>query len=159
MRELSILAKYPFLQDARQYIKDNGPSVGELLHDLPYERARLIGIDRLENAMKNRDVGERSLATDSDCIMEILSYPLARMVAVCIGDNFFRKRYALSEAFHAYTHLVNEPTPFLLSVAKELHVNVQQPPDEPTIKIFLPISARAASVFCDVVDLPIPPLP
>jgi len=136
MRELSTLAKYPFLQDTRQYIKDNGPTVEELLHGLPYERARIIGIERLENALKNRDVGERSLAADSDCIMEILSYPLARMVAVCIGDNYFKKRYSLGEAYHAYKHLVNEPTSFLLSVAKELHIDAQQPPDQPAIKIF-----------------------
>jgi DNA primase large subunit len=136
MRELSTLAKYPFLFDTRQYIKDNGPTVGELLHDLPYERARIISIERLDNALKSRDVGERSLATDSDCIMEILSYPLARMVAVCIGDNFFKKRYALGEAYHAYKNLINEPTSFLLSVAKELHINAQQPPDQPALKIF-----------------------
>jgi DNA primase large subunit len=136
MRELSTLAKYPFLHETRQYIKENGPSVDELLHDLPYERARIIGIERLDNALKNRDVGQRSLATDSDCIMEILSYPLARMVAVCIGDTFFKKRYALGEAYHVYKHLLNEPISFLLSVAKELHINVHQRPDEPTIKIF-----------------------
>jgi len=136
MRELSLLAKYPFLQDTRQYIKDNGPTVVELLRDLPYERARMIGIERLDNALKNSDVGERSLANDSDCIMEILSYPLARMVAVCIGDTYFKKRYALGEAFHAYNSLVNEPTSFLLSVARELNINAQQLPDQPTISIF-----------------------
>jgi DNA primase large subunit len=136
MRELSILAKYPFLQDTRQYIKNNGPMVTELLHDLPYERARMIGVERLDNALKQRDVGERSLATDSDCIMEILSYPIARMVAVCIGDTYFKKRYALGEASHAYKQFVNEPTTFLLSIAQELHINAQQPSDEPNITIF-----------------------
>jgi len=136
MRELSTLARYPFLLDTRQFIKDNGPSVHELLYDVMYERARTIGIERLENALKNRDVGERSLASDSDCIMEILSYPIARMVAVCIDDSYFKKRYALGEASHAYKHLLNEPTSFLLSVAKELHINAQQPPDKPTITIF-----------------------
>lgn len=136
MRELSVLAKYPFLQDTRQYIKDNGPSVSELLHDLPYERARIIGIERLDNAFKNRDVGERSLASESDCIMEILSYPLARMVAVCIGDSYFKKRYALGEAYHVYKNLLDEPISFLLSVAKELNINVQHHSEENTTKIF-----------------------
>jgi DNA primase large subunit len=136
MRELSTLAKYPFLQETRQYIKENGPSVGELLRDLPFERARSIGIERLDNAFNHSDVGERSLATDSDCIMEILSYPLARMITVCIGDPYFKKRYALGEAFHVYKNLLNEPATFLLSVAKELHINAQQPPDQPFIKIF-----------------------
>jgi DNA primase large subunit len=136
MRELTTLAKYPFLQDTRQFIKENGPSIHELLHDAPYERARIISIERLDNALKNRDVGRRSLANESDCIMEILSYPLARMVAVCIGDSFFKKRYALGEAFHVYRYLLNESTSFLLSVAKELQINVQHNPESNSIKIY-----------------------
>jgi DNA primase large subunit len=136
MRELITLAKYPFLHDTRQYIKENGPSVDELLHDRPYERARIIGIERLDNAFKNRDVGDRSLAGDSDCVMEILSYPLARMVAVCIGDSYFKKRYALGEAYHVYKYLLNEPTSFLLTVAQELNVTAQYSLDKNMIKIF-----------------------
>lgn len=136
MRELTTLAKYPFLQDTRQFIKENGPSVDELLHDPPYERARIIGIERLENALKHRDVGSRSLASESDCIMEILSYPLARMVAVCIADSYFKKRYALGEASHMYKQLLNESTSFLLSVAKELDVTVKYSAEKNTIKIF-----------------------
>jgi DNA primase large subunit len=136
MRELATLAKYPFLHDTKQFIKENGPSVDELLHALPFERARLISIERLDNAFKNRDVGERSLASESDCIMEILSYPLARMVAVCIGDSYFKKRYALGEAYHMYKHLLNESTSFLLTVAKELDVTVEYNAEINTIKIF-----------------------
>ena len=136
MRELTTLAKYPFLQDTRQFIKENGPSVDELLHDPPYERARIISIERLDNALKNSDVGQRSLASESDCIMEILSYPLARMVAVCIGDPYFKKRYALGEASHMYKQLLNESTTFLLSVAQELDVTVRYNTEKNTIKIF-----------------------
>jgi DNA primase large subunit len=136
MRELSTLAKYPFLNETKQYIKQNGPSVDELLHDLPYERARTICIERLENALKNRDVGDRSLANDSDRIMEILSYPLARMVAVCIGDSYFKKRYALGEAYHMYKQLLNESTSFLLTVADELNLTVQYNSETNVIKIF-----------------------
>ncbi len=136
MRELTILAKYPFLSDTRQFIKENGPSVDDLLHAPPYERARIIGIERLDNAFKNRDVGARSLASESDCIMEIFSYPLARMVAVCIGDPYFKKRYALGEAYHMYKHLLNESTSFLLAVAKELSVTVHHDTEKNTIKIY-----------------------
>lgn len=125
MREISTLAKYSFLNDARIYIKDNGPSVEELLEDVLYERARIIGIERLDNALKNRDIGNRSLATESDCIMEILSYPIARMITVCVGDIYFKRRYALGEAYHVYKNLLNEPNSFLLEVAKELQINIE----------------------------------
>ena len=125
MTDLSILAKYPFLNDSKTYIKDNAPSVEELLEDSLYERARAIGVERLDEAFKNRDVGNRSLATESDCIMELLSYPIARMLAVCIADTYFKRRYALGEASHAYKNLLNEPTSFLLSISKEFDLDVK----------------------------------
>jgi DNA primase large subunit len=136
MRELSVLAKYPFLKDTKTYIKEYGPSVNELLEDILYERARLIGIERLDNALKKRNVENRSLATETDCIMEILSYPLARMVAVCVGDTYFKRRYALGEASHAYRNLLNEPISFLLEISKELHLNVERVGETNKIKIF-----------------------
>jgi len=124
MVELSTLARYPFLNAAKAYVKDNALSVDELLDDPLYDRARAIGVERLDNAFKNRDVGNRSLATESDCIMELLSYPIARMVAVCIEDIYFKRRYALGEAVHVYRNLVNEAIPFLLAIAKEFNLNV-----------------------------------
>jgi hypothetical protein len=89
MAELSLISKYPFLNDSKKYILDNNLSIKEILDDPLYDRARLIGIERLDNAFKNRDVGNRSLVSDSDQIMELLSYPIARMVAVCIEDVYF----------------------------------------------------------------------
>ena len=125
MVELSTLAKYPFVNESKVYVKGNAPSVEELLDDPLYERARLIGVERLDNAFKNRDVGNRSLATETDCVMELLSYPIARMIAVCIDDNYFKRRYALGEAIHAYRNLVNESASFLLQISKEFDLNVK----------------------------------
>ena len=136
MRELSVLAKYPFLNDTKTYIKEYGPSVKELLEDVLYERARSIGIERLDNALKKKNVDNRSLATESDCIMEILSYPLARMVTVCVGDTYFKRRYAFGEASYAYRNLLNEPISFLLDISKELHLNVEHVGESNKIKIF-----------------------
>jgi DNA primase large subunit len=129
MRELSTLARYPFLSETRDYIKDHGPAIPDLLHSLLYERARVSSIERLDNALKDSDVGERSLATEADCIMEILSYPLARMITVCINDPYFKRRYALGEAYHTYKYLLTEPTSFLASITTELGLNVHYTPE------------------------------
>ena len=93
MKDITILAKYPFLEESKKYVKENSLTVEELLDDPLYERARLIGIERLENAFDKSDVGNRSLANETDCIMELLSYPIARMIAVCIEDIYFKRRY------------------------------------------------------------------
>ncbi len=125
MTELLTLAKYPFLNDSKGYVKENSPSVEELLKDPLYERARVIGVERLDNAFKYRDVGNRSLSTESDCIRELFSYPIARMIAVCVDDTYFKRRYALGEAVHAYKNLIKEPAFFLLKISKEFNLGIQ----------------------------------
>jgi len=125
MAELPTLAKYPFLNASKTYVKDNALSVEELLDDPLYERARIIGVERLDNAFKDRNVGNRILATEYDGVMELLSYPIARMVAVCIDDIYFKRRYALGEAVHAYKNLINESISFLLDVSKEFNLRVK----------------------------------
>lgn len=135
MKDLALLAKYPFLNDAKTYIKNNGPSVNELLEDMLYERARLLGVERLHNAIYKKTIQHKSLASETDCIMEIFSYPLARMIAVCVGDPFFKKRYALGEATSAYKNFLNEPISFLLEISKEFELHVDQLDDENKIKI------------------------
>ena len=135
MVELSTLSKYPFLNSSKKYVKDNNLSVEELLDDPLYERARITGIERLDNAFKNRDTGDRVLATESDYIMELLSYPIARMIAVCIQDIYFKRRYALGEASHAYKNLINEPTSFLIDISNEFNLNVKYFEDTNKINI------------------------
>ena len=135
MVELVNLSKYPFLNASKEYVTQNNLTIEELLNDPLYERARALGIKRLDNAFEKRDVGNRSLASESDCIMELLSYPIARMVAVCINDNYFKRRYALGEAIHAYRNLIDEKTPFLLDISKEFDINVDY--DEEKYKIII----------------------
>ncbi|UCH72398.1 MAG: DNA primase large subunit PriL [Thermoplasmatales archaeon] len=135
MVELSKLAKYPFLNESKEYIKKNDISVEELLGDPLYERARIIGIERLDNSFKNKDVGNRSLATETECIMELLSYPIARMLVVCIDDTYFKRRYALGEAVNVYKNLINESTNFLINISKELKFNVKYFEDTNKISI------------------------
>jgi len=136
MLEIATLAKYPFLNDSRIYVKKNALFVEELLDDPLYERARATGIERLDNSFKYLDVGNRSLATESDCIMELLSYPIARMAVVCIDDLYFKRRYALSEAIHAYKNLINESTSFLIDISKEFKLNVKFKKDTKKLSIF-----------------------
>lgn len=136
MFDMRILAKYPFLNDAKTFVTNNKLSVNEIINDPLYERARALGIERLDNAFKNRDAGNRILLTDSDCIMELLSYPIARMITVCVSDNYFKRRYALGEAIHAYKNLLSESTDFLLDISNEFDITVKNDKEKNKIKIF-----------------------
>ena len=136
MEELQLLSKYPFLNSSKEYVKENKISVDDLLNDPIYERARLIGIERLDNAFEKKDIGSRSLVSETDHIMELLSYPIARMVAVCIDDVFFKRRYALSEAINAYKKLRYEKTSFLIKISKEFNFDIDSSEETNKIKIF-----------------------
>ena len=136
MKDLQILSRYPFLNASKKYVTENNLSIQEILNDPLYERARTRGVERLDNAFQSRDVGDRSLVTDTDCIMELLSYPISRMIAVCIEDVYFKRRYALGEAVHAYKSLINEPTSYLVDIVKEFSLNVKYFDDTNKLSIY-----------------------
>jgi DNA primase large subunit len=125
MMDLMVLSRYPFLEDAKKYVKNEGATIKELLEDPLFEPARTFALDRLQNAYERKDIGTRSLSTESDYLMELFSYPIARMITVCINDTFFTKRYALGEAVHIYKNLLKEPLVFLLSISKEFDLSIK----------------------------------
>ena len=126
MTDLKKLALYPFLSDSREFVKKLNISIEDLLTDVVYEKARVFGIERVVNAFKKRDVGDRKLVNESDFVSEILSYPIAKMISTCIRDSFMIRRYALGEARHAYRHLLNESLDFVLFVCKDLNLDVKE---------------------------------
>jgi DNA primase large subunit len=136
MQSLTRLATYPFLEDAKLYVKKEAPTIQELLRDPIYERSHAVAVERLEKAFQNKNVGVRGLTTESDCIMELFSYPIARMIACCINDVFFTRRYALGEAVHMYRNLLKESPSFLIEIAKEFNLNVQRIPEQAKFSIY-----------------------
>ncbi len=135
MQSIQILATYPFLNDAKKYIKDQELTISELLTGKLYERARAISVERVNNALTTGNVQDRQLATDTDRMMEIYSYPLARMLTTAINDPYLTRRYALAEAYHAYKHLITEPTNFIKQIATEQNIYYKKP-QENTISVF-----------------------
>ena len=136
MFDLLTLAKYPFLNDAKLYVKNEGATIKELLYDDLFEPARTIAIERINNSFKNKDVGNRGLVSESAKLMELFSYPVARMIAVCINDSFFTRRYALSEAVHMYKNLQKESLSFIMAIADELSLDIKQIEDESNLSIY-----------------------
>lgn len=119
------LANYPFLKEASEYLKENAPSLRELLHDIAYERTRILGKERVLEALEEGQIKEHSLVTDADCLAELLSYITARILVSCVNDPFLTKRYALAEAKTADARLQNEDFDFVVSTAKQMDLNVR----------------------------------
>lgn len=118
------LANYPFLSESSEYLKENGPSLSELLHDIAYERTRILGKERVLEALEGGVIKEHSLVTDADCLAELLSYVAARILVSCINDQYLIRRYALAEAKTLSSRLQNEDFDFVVNLGKELELDV-----------------------------------
>jgi len=125
MLSTQILAKYPFLKEAGVYIKEHGPPLDELLEDVAYEETRLQGKIRILEALEKGTIPERALMTDAQRLLELFSYPIARILASCIADDFLINRYALAEAVKARKRLENESLKFVFDVCAQLGLDVQ----------------------------------
>ena len=56
--------------------------------------------------------------------LEVLSYPIARMIISCINDDYLIRRYALAEAKAVYESLKTEPSDILLTMGQEFEMHV-----------------------------------
>ena len=116
------LARYPFLRGAAVYAEENSTDIDSLIRSPSYENARKRGLDRVLSAISQYKVSDVSLLNEYDRLMEVLSYPYARMIVSCVGDRFLTKRYALAEASRMNELLQNDSSS-AIHIAAELNVN------------------------------------
>ena len=98
------LAKYPFLSEASEYIRELGLSIDDIAtpaFEPVLERAE----KRLEEALSKGKVSYR----EADDNAEILSFPVSNLILSVTGEERARRRFALAEAKRAYELLRQEP--------------------------------------------------
>ena len=85
-------ARYPFLREARAAVEEAGVDLEALVRteDAVVDRAR----ERVERALTDREIGPPARSTR----VELLSYPVARVLASLVDANVVRQRYAAAEA-------------------------------------------------------------
>ncbi len=108
MLDQKTAARYPFLKESADLLRQKGVTLETLISSLAYERARTLGKERVLEAIEFAKVVERPIATETDAMNELLSYPVARMLVSCLGDEKFVRRYAIAEAKLANARLSSE---------------------------------------------------
>lgn len=121
-----LAAKYPFLKESAKLLKDQSVTLDHLISGVAYERARFQGRERVMEALENRMIDDHPMASEIDATLELLSYPIARMIVSAVADPAFVRRYAIAEAKKANERLKLEDVQFLMKVAQELGLNVAQ---------------------------------
>jgi len=98
-------AKYPFTVEASRYVQERGLKIDDLVSQT-YLHIFEKAAKRVEEAILD-GVIHMSWRRVEDGV-EILSYPVASMIVMAIGDPFLKRRYSLAEAKRAQRLLVNE---------------------------------------------------
>ncbi|MCD6512753.1 MAG: DNA primase large subunit PriL [Thermoplasmata archaeon] len=111
--DLHVIARYPFLEEAREWVKSEAVSIEEVLNEAVYDRARERAMERVKQAVEKGIIKPYPCVEESDCVMEIFSYPIARMIVAAVESDFLIRRYALAEAKKAYETLKNEDASFI----------------------------------------------
>ena len=137
-------ARYPFLKESSEFADKNGADLEMLLTSESYEPARKRGKERVLQALEKSEVSYVDLMNDYDRLIEVMSYPYARMLVSQVGDRFLTKRYALSEAVRMNGLLNKEDKSTMLMVSEELGVTSTVDRDG-TIHMKFPDYLRLAS--------------
>src|SRR3990172_12854941 len=109
------LAKYPFLTEASEYIRELGLSIDDIAtpeFSPVLERAE----KRLEEALSK---GKVSRSDEADEKIEILSFPVSNLILSLTGEERARKRFALAEAKRAYDLLRQDTAEKLEYIARQ----------------------------------------
>src|SRR2546430_17582105 len=97
------LAKYPFLSEASEYVRELGFSIEELSGP---EFSSVL--DRAEGRLEEALSKGRVSADITNENAEILSFPVSNLILSLVGEERARRRFALAEAKRAYELLRQE---------------------------------------------------
>ncbi|ODS42890.1 MAG: hypothetical protein MSIBF_06395 [Candidatus Altiarchaeales archaeon IMC4] len=105
MQKLEFLAKYPFTNAAKDYVKKLGLSLDEIEGHPIYSASIETGRQRVAGAQANLD---DKLSMD----LEILGYAVGRILVNLTGDRVLIANYAKSEAENARMFMEQNPADF-----------------------------------------------
>lgn len=118
-----LISRFPFLEESKEMAAKNNADIEKLISSEVFEDARKRGLRRVEEAIENSEVSYAPLINEYDRLMEVMSYPYARMIVSCIDDRFLTKRYALAESVRMNRLLGEELPTTVAIIAKSLNVN------------------------------------
>lgn len=116
MADLVRLAYYPFLPEVREAVRVAGPDLPSVLTSPLYQAVRDRAMERIEGALAD-GFQSANVWDQRSALLELLSVPLARMLAASFADKILINRYAASEARQAHDHLLRDPDPDAVDAA------------------------------------------
>jgi DNA primase large subunit len=98
------ISEYPFTEEAAEHVRRSSFSLEGLLEKPYLQPVRKRAVERVQGAISG-DIPDRRANTEPQLLSELLSYPLARVIVSCLGDDLLIRRYALAEAKLAHSRM------------------------------------------------------
>ncbi len=117
------ISDYPFTQEAAEYVRGTGYSLTSLLEKNSFKPIRSRALERVEGAISG-EIQDKQTSKEAEILAELLSYPMARVIISCLGDQILVRRYALAEAKLAYGRMKRDPDG-ILPLADDLGIHPQ----------------------------------
>ena len=120
----SDLAKYPFLSEAAEYVRDLGFSIKDI-------EAPEFGpvLDRAEKRLEEALSKGRVSTDTTNESAEILSFPISNLILSMMGEERASRRFALAEAKRAYELLRQETPEKIEQIARDtFHWKIRRQP-------------------------------
>ncbi len=120
--DITKLAKYPFLNEAKQYVASLGLGFAEILNHPVYSACIELGRQRLLDCIKGKyspDISDKLSAQ-----LVVLSYPIARIFVNLIGSKRIIDQYSQVEASVSYKFLMGEQDQVVKEVLNDLGVRL-----------------------------------
>lgn len=125
MLPLPLLAKYPFLPGAADWVGAHGPPLQDLFFDRAYARVRARGVERVRGAVEAAEVAAAPVGVEAEAMVELLSYGVGRMVVAALDMPWAARRSATAEAKLAHARLIQEDPATIQRVATLLGMKVR----------------------------------
>lgn len=123
---LALLAKYPFLPGAAEYVGAHAPGLQDLLFDRAYARVRARGLARVQGAIQGAAIEAVPVAGEAEALVELLSYGVGRMMTAALRMPWAARRTAMAEAKLAHARLVQEEPAVVRHVAEVLGFRLRE---------------------------------
>lgn len=98
------LAKYPFMDEVKTYLKESGLTLDDLGSDDVFADCAKHASSRIEHALDGKILKESEHIT-TDASMQIFSFTLALVMLRIINSDYLIRKFALAEARRAETFL------------------------------------------------------
>ncbi|MEM3851673.1 MAG: DNA primase large subunit PriL [Methanomassiliicoccales archaeon] len=126
-QRLVLLAKFPYIPEARQYISSSGISVVTLVKDPAFGMIREKGADRCITHLQVESLSspkstQSPLEGEVACKQELYSFIVSRMILSVIADRFLVNRCAIAEGKLAGERLADLPLEDLLKIASSMGI-------------------------------------